>query len=78
MVLEMHHRFIISFISSFLSFFLSFFLIPFFLSSFLWFREIGSAVLSRVSLLVSKLSRLNLVLTYEIPPEFRGGVHLFV
>ena len=21
--------------------------------------------------------RLNLVLTYEIPPEFRGGVHLF-
>ena len=22
--------------------------------------------------------RLNLVLTYEIPPEFRGGVHLFI
>ena len=42
-----------------------------------WFREIGSAVLSRVSLLVSKLSRLNLVLTYGIPPEFGGGVHLF-
>ena len=22
--------------------------------------------------------RLNLVLTYGIPPEFRGGVHLFI
>ena len=22
--------------------------------------------------------RLNLVLTYRIPPEFRGGVHLFI
>ena len=29
---------------------------------------------SRVSLLISIL-RLNLVLTYGIPPEFRGGVH---
>ena len=29
----------------------------------------------RVSLLISIL-RLNLVLTYGIPPEFRGGVHL--
>ena len=31
---------------------------------------------SRVSLLI--LHRLNLVLTYGIPPEFRGGVHLFM
>ena len=38
-------------------------------------RETGSAVPSRVSLLISIL-RLNLVLTYGIPPEFRGGVHL--
>ena len=30
---------------------------------------------SRVSLLISIL-RLNLVLTYGIPPEFRGGVRL--
>ena len=35
----------------------------------------GSAVPSRVSLLISIL-RLNLVLTYGIPPGFRGGVHL--
>ena len=42
----------------------------------IWSRETGSAVPSRVSLLVSVL-RLNLVLTYGIPPEFRGGVHLF-
>ena len=35
------------------------------------------AVSSRVSLLISIL-RLNLVLTYGIPPEFRGGVHLFI
>ena len=40
-------------------------------------REVGSAVLSRVSLLTS-IPRLNLVLTYGIPPEFRGGVHLFI
>ena len=40
-----------------------------------WSRETGSAVPSRVSLLISIL-RLNLVLTYGIPPEFRGGVHL--
>ena len=32
---------------------------------------------SRVSLLISIL-RLNLVLTYWIPPDFRGGVHLFI
>ena len=38
-----------------------------------WSRETGSAVPSRVSLLISIL-RLNLVLTYGIPPEFRGGV----
>ena len=44
----------------------------------IWFRETVSAVASRVSLLISIL-RLNLVLTYGIPPEFRGGgVHLFV
>ena len=37
--------------------------------------ETGSAVPSRVSLLISIL-RLNLVLTYYgIPPDFRGGVH---
>ena len=44
----------------------------------IWFRETGSAVPSRVSLLISIL-RLNLVLTYYvIPPDFRGGVYLFV
>ena len=32
---------------------------------------------SRVSLLIFTL-RLNLVLTYGIPPEFRGGVDLFI
>ena len=37
----------------------------------------GSVVPSRVSLLISIL-RLNLVLTYGIPPEFRGGVHTFM
>ena len=36
----------------------------------IWSRETGSAVPSRVSLLISIL-RLNLVLTYGIPPEFR-------
>ena len=39
----------------------------------IWSRETGSAVPSRVSLLISIL-RLNLVHTYGIPPEFRGGV----
>ena len=39
-----------------------------------WSRETGSAVASRVSLFISIL-RLNLVLTYGIPPEFRGGVY---
>ena len=43
----------------------------------IWSRETGSAVASRVSLLISIL-RLNLVLTYGIPPEFRGGVHLLI
>ena len=43
----------------------------------IWPRETGSAVPSRVSMLISIL-RLNLVLTYGIPPEFRGGVHLFI
>ena len=38
-------------------------------------RETGSAVPSRVSLLIS-IPRLSLVLTYGIPPEFRGGAHL--
>ena len=41
----------------------------------IWSRETGSAVPSRVSLVISVL-RLNLVLTYGIPPEFRGSVHL--
>ena len=41
----------------------------------IWSSETGSAVTSRASLLISIL-RLNLVLTYGIPPEFRGGVHL--
>ena len=40
-------------------------------------RETGSAVPSRVSLLISIL-RLNLVLPYGIPPEFRGANHLFI
>ena len=43
----------------------------------IWSRETGSAVPSRVSLLISIL-RPNLVLTYGIPLEFRGGVHLFI
>ena len=42
----------------------------------IWSRETDSAVLSRVSLLISIL-RLNLVPTYEISPVLRGGVHLF-
>ena len=37
-------------------------------------RETSLAVSSRVSLLISML-RLILMLTYGIPPEFRGGVH---
>ena len=37
----------------------------------IWSRETGSAVLSRVGLLISILPRLNLVFTYKIPPELR-------
>ena len=41
--------------------------------------ETGSAAApSRVSLLLISILRRNLVLTYEIPPEFRGGVHLYL
>ena len=40
----------------------------------IWSRETDSAVPPRVSLLISIL-RLNLVLTYRIPPGLRGGVH---
>ena len=40
-------------------------------------RETGSAVPSRASLLISIL-RLNLVLTYGIPSEVRGGIHLIL
>ena len=43
----------------------------------IWSRETGSAVPSRVSLFISIL-RLNMVLTYGIPPEFRDGVHLSI
>ena len=43
----------------------------------IWSCQTGSAVPSRVSLLIFIL-RLNMVLTYGIPPEFRGGVHLFI
>ena len=42
----------------------------------IWSRNTGSAVPSRVSLLISIL-RLNLVLTCGIPLEFRGGVPAF-
>ena len=43
----------------------------------IWPRETGPAVPSRVRLLMSIL-RLNLMLTYGISPEFRGGVHLYM
>ena len=43
----------------------------------IWSCETGSAVPSRVSLFISIL-RVNMVLTYGIPLEFRGGVHLFM
>ena len=42
-----------------------------------WSRETDSVVPSRTSLLIFIL-KLNLVLTYGIPPEFHGGVHLFI
>ena len=45
-------------------------------------REFGLARRVRQSRPASACSfsilRLNLVLTYGIPPEFRGGVHLFI
>ena len=43
----------------------------------IWSRETSSAVPSSIILLISK-PRLNLVRTYGIPPEFRGGVQLFL
>ena len=43
----------------------------------IWSCETGLAVPSRVSLFISIL-RLNLVHIYGIPPEFRGGVLLFI
>ena len=43
----------------------------------IWSRETGSAVPSRIGLLIS-IPRLNLVLTYGIPPELRGGAHLLI
>ena len=43
----------------------------------IWSREMGSAVPSRISLLISIL-RINLVLTNAVPLEFRGGAHLFI
>ena len=43
----------------------------------IWSRETVSAVSSRVSLLIAIL-RLNLVHTYGIPPEFHGGVYIFI
>ena len=39
-------------------------------------RETGLAVPSRVSLLISIL-KLNMVLTYGIPPEFRGAASIY-
>ena len=42
----------------------------------IWSRETGSAVPSRVSLLIISILRLNPVLTYGITPGFRGGIHL--
>ena len=44
----------------------------------IWCRETGSAVPSRIVSLLISILRLNLVLTYWIPPEFRGGVHLLI
>ena len=43
----------------------------------IWSSETGSAVPSRVSLLLLQTCRLNLVLKqHGIPPNFRGGVRL--
>ena len=38
----------------------------------IWYHGTGSAVPSR------SILRLNLVLTYGIPPDFLGGVYLFI
>ena len=43
----------------------------------IWSHETDSAVPSRVSLFISIL-KLNMLLTYGIPPDFCGGVHLFI
>ena len=43
----------------------------------IWSRETGSAVPSRVSLLISML-RLNLVLTHGNPSDFREGVQMYL
>ena len=43
----------------------------------IWSRETGLAVPYRVSLLISIL-RMNLVLTYGIPSEFRGGIRSLI
>ena len=43
----------------------------------IWPRKMGSAIPFGVSLLIT-ISRLNLALSYGIPPEFRGGIHLFI
>ena len=43
----------------------------------IWSREMGSTVPSRGSLIIS-IPRLNLVLIYGIPPEFRGDVRLLI
>ena len=43
----------------------------------IWSRETGSAIPSRVSMLIFIL-RLNMVLTNWIHPDFRGGVHIFI
>ena len=42
----------------------------------IWSRETGSAAPSRVSLLISILKAESGA--YEIPLEFRGGVHLYI
>ena len=44
----------------------------------IWSRETGSAVPSHVTASSFSILRQNLVLTHEIPPDFRGGVHLWI
>ena len=45
----------------------------------IWSREKGSAVPSCVTVACSfSIPTLNLVLTDDIPPDFRGGVHLSI